>query len=624
MTSLSGSRTQAEGLPERRLAAGILCIVAVWLVLLTRLAYLQLLQGEEFRLSAERNSVRTHRLAAPRGIILDRHQKILVDSRPSFDVLVVPNETDDLGRTLERVAELAGLELDQVRERIGRPRGRARFQALRAGRDLDRDAVVRVEARLWALGGVLTQVSPLRDYLHGDLAAHVLGSLGEIDREQLLRRRFVGYRPGDVVGRRGVEALLDRELRGAPGGVNVLVDAHGRELERLDEVEPEPGNNVVLTLHHPLQAAAERALDETGLAGAVVALDPRDGAVLALVSRPAFDPNLFAIGIDRDDWRALVEDPLRPLQNRALQGQYPPGSTYKVVTAIAALEDGVITPSTRFQCSGSYRLGRRRYRCWRWGGHGDLDLHRALVESCDVFFYQAARAVRVDRLAYYARELGLGRRTGLELGAEAEGLVPTRAWKERRFGEPWIEGETLSVGIGQGFNLWTPIQLAHVYATIGNGGRRWRPWLVRELQSPEGEVLEVRGPESAGEVPISTRTLEAVRRALVGVVQQERGTGYGMRNLPGGVLAAGKTGTAQVVGRLPPPAEGEEVPLELRDHAWFVTYAPADAPEIVVAVLVEHGGHGGSAAAPVARRVVEAFLAERAAEREGGAQLARR
>jgi penicillin-binding protein 2 len=619
--SLSGSRTQGEGLSERRLFSGILCVVAVWLVLLARLAYLQLLQGEEFRLSAERNSVRTHRLEAPRGIIYDRHLEILADSRPSFDVLVVPHETDDLDRTLERVAHLAGLGPASVRERIGRPRGRARFQALRAGTDLGRDAVVRVEARLWSLDGVLTQVSPLRDYPYGDSAAHLLGSLGEIDRARLGRRRFAGYRPGDVIGRQGIEALLDRQLRGRPGGVNVLVDAHGRELERLDELEPEPGNNVVLTLVHALQIAAERGLDETGRSGAVVALDPRDGSVLALVSRPAFDPNLFAVGIDRGSWNALIEDPLRPLQNRALQGQYPPGSTYKVVTAIAALEEGVITPDTRVHCSGSYRLGRRRYRCWRRGGHGEVDVHRALVESCDVFFYQAARAVGIDRLAYYARELGLGRPTGLELGPEAAGLVPTSEWKLRRFGERWIEGETLSAGIGQGFNLWTPIQLAHVYATLANGGQRRRPWIVREIRSPEGEVLEARQPEAGQEIAISRETLEIVRRGLLGVVQEQHGTGYVMRRLPGGVLAAGKTGTAQVISTvLPEPEEGEEVPVELRDHAWFATYAPAEAPEIVVGVLVEHGGHGGSAAAPIARRVVEAYLAGR----EGGPQLARR
>ncbi len=621
MKSLSGSRTQSEGLPERRLLSGILGLLAVWLVLLARLAYLQLLQGEEFRLSAERNSVRTHRLEAPRGIIYDRHLEILADSRPSFDVLVVPHETDDLDGTLERVARLAGLELASVRERIGRPRGRARFQALRAGTDLDRDAVVRVEARLWSLEGVLTQVSPLRHYPYGSSAAHLLGSLGEIDPGRLRRRRFAGYRPGDVIGRQGVEALLDRQLRGKSGGVNVLVDAHGRELERLSEVEPEHGNNVVLTLLHELQLAAEGGLDETGRSGAVVALDPRDGSVLALVSRPAFDPNLFAVGIGRDSWNALIEDPLLPLQNRALQGQYPPGSTYKVVTAIAALEEGAIDIDTRVHCGGSYRLGRRRYRCWRRSGHGEVDLHRALVESCDVFFYRAARAVGIDRLAYYARELGLGRPTGLELGPEAAGLVPTREWKQRRFGEVWIEGETLSAGIGQGLNLWTPIQLAHVYATLANGGERRRPWIVREIRSPEGELLEAREPESSQEIAISRKTLEIVRRGLLGVVQDPHGTGYAMRRLPGGMLAAGKTGTAQVIStRLPEPEEGEEIPVKLRDHAWFVTYAPAAAPEIVVGVLVEHGGHGGSAAAPIARRVVEAYLATR----ERGEQLARR
>jgi penicillin-binding protein 2 len=328
------------------------------------------------------------------------------------------------------------------------------------------------------------------------------------------------------------------------------------------------------------------------------------------------------MGIDRAAWRALVDDPQKPLQNRALQGQYPPGSTFKVVTALAALEDGVIRPDTEVECAGSYRLGRRRYRCWRRGGHGRVDLHRALVESCDVFFYQAARDVGIDRLAYYARELGLGSVTGIDTGTEAAGLVPTSAWKERRFGEPWIEGETLSAGIGQGFNLWTPIQLAAVYATIANGGTRWRPHVVTELRDRNGNLLERNAPEALGEVAISRGSLERVRDGLLGVVQEKKGTGYHMRHLAGGVLAAGKTGTAQVVAlRDDTPEDEEDIPVEFRDHGWFVTYLPADRPRLVIAVLVEHGGSGSKSAAPIARRVADVFI-----EAEGsgpGAQLAR-
>jgi penicillin-binding protein 2 len=609
VSTLGSSRAPIDARLERKLAATLLFVCAVWIALIARLFWLQVLQADEFRLSAERNSVRTRRVEATRGIVFDRAGAILVDSRPSFDVLVVPSEVPDVERTLQRVARLVGADPADVREAFGQPRGAERFQALRVAHDLPRDAVARVEDHLFALDGVSTHVAPVRSYVHGVLASHVLGALGEISARQLENRAYAGYRRGDVIGSRGVEAVLDRELRGRPGGVNVLVDAHGRELDRLDEIEPVPGRNVVLTLDLRVQRAAEEALEATGRTGAVVALDPTSGAVLALASRPAFDPNRFAGGIEQAEWAALVGDPLRPLQDRALQGQYPPGSTYKAITAIAGLEERAITPHWTIYCSGSHRLGRRRYRCWKRGGHGEVSLHRALVESCDVYFYQVAQRVGIERLAYYARVLGLGASTGIDLGAEMPGLVPTSAWKQRRFGEVWVEGETLSVGIGQGFNLLTPIQLARTYAAIGNGGTLWRPFVVREIRDPEGPVLERREPTAAAQVPVSEQTLALVRRALRGVVHDPHGTGYAMRGLPGGVEAAGKTGTAQVIALAEDVPEDEElIPIAHRDHAWFVTYVPPQNPRIAVAVVVEHGGHGGSAAAPIARRVVEAFL----------------
>jgi penicillin-binding protein 2 len=612
----------AEDRLERRLVFVGLVVLLVWIVLAARLFYLQVVQGDRFRVSAERNSVRTHRVEPPRGMILDRNGSILVDSRPAFDVLLVPHETPKLSETVERVAHLVGFDAEPVSERVAVVRGRARFQPQRLAADVDRNALARVESRLWALPGVLTRVTPVRSYLDGDSAAHVLGTLGEISPAQLESRRFAGYRRGDVIGRSGMEALFDRELRGRAGGRHLLVDAHGRELEELGAVESQPGNNLVLTLDRRLQLAAEQAIDETGHGGALVALDPRTGEVLALTSRPAFNPNDFATGLDTEAWDRLLGDPRKLLQNRALQGQYPPGSTYKVVTAIAGLEEGVITPETSIDCNGWMRLGRRRYRCWRRGGHGEVNLHRALVQSCDIYFYQVGRGVGVDRLAYYARALGLGRKTGIEFGNENAGLVPTAAWKERRFQEPWVEGETLSIAIGQGFNLWTPVQLAVAYGAVANGGSLMRPYLVERVETPHGEVLKAGSPEPVGEVAVSSATLERVRSALRDVVHGERGTGYAMRRLPGGVEAAGKTGTAQVVSlREDDTREEDEIPEKERDHAWFVTYVPAQDPRIVVAVLVEHGGHGGSTAAPVARRVVEAWLeAEAEAEAEPGAE----
>lgn len=609
MTQLSGPGSPIDRFVESRLTMVAFLIGAVWLILVARLFYLQVLEGDRYRVSAERNSVRAHRVMAPRGMILDRSGRILVDSRPSFDVLVVPHETSDIPLTLSRLAGLIGEGPEELLEALGRRTGMDRFVAHRVAHDLSWQDIARVESRLWALDGVLTQASPVRSYPFGSSAAHVLGWLGEIDREQLQRREFQGYRQGDVIGREGAERLMDRELRGRAGGRNVLVDAHGRELERLDSIDAQPGNNVVLTIDHRLQQTAETALAASERPGAVVALDPRSGEVLVLVSLPAFDPNDFAVGIDHATWISLTENSDTPLHNRALQGQYPPGSTYKVVAALAGLEAGVIKPDDTVTCTGSYRLGRRRYRCWRRDGHGTVDLHRAIVESCDVYFYKLGQLLRVDRLGYYARVLGLGSATGVDLRGEAAGLVPTMAWKERRYGERWVEGETISVAIGQSFNLVTPIQLAAVYATIANGGTRYRPFVVKRLEDSQGKVLEEREPVRHGEVAISKESFEFVRDALRDVVQDPKGTGYVMRHLPGGVVAAGKTGTAQVVA-LPkdPLPNDDEIAVEHRDHAWFVTYAPVEDPRIVVAVLVEHGGHGGSVAAPIARQVVVEFL----------------
>lgn len=608
MTQLPGGRAVDSRL-ERRIAAAVLVVLVAWLLLIARLFYLQVVHGERYRDSAEGNSVRTHRVVATRGMIFDRIGEILVDSRPGREVAVVPHETRDLKRTLERVAALMGLERDALLERAGDPQGRARFQALTVARDADRAAVARVRSRLWALEGVFDRVVPIRDYRFGSSAAHVLGWLGEISAEELQQRAYQGYRPGDPVGKGGVERLLDAELRGRDGGRNVLVDAYGREREPLGEIEPQPGRNVILTLDHRLQEVAERQFDELGRNGAAAALDPRTGEVLLLLSRPSFDPNAFAVGLDHDEWNRLAEDPGKPLMNRALQGLYPPGSTYKVVTALAGLETGLVNEEFEVTCAGSYRLGRKRYRCWRRGGHGPVRLQRAIAESCDVFFYRVGHELGIEQLAYYARALGLGEPTGIDVGAELAGLVPTPSWKRRRYGEPWVEGETLSVAIGQGANLLTPLQLLTLYSSIGTGGLRYRPFLIRALSEPSGRLIWRTEPVLESELPFATESLDRLRSALHGVVHDQRGTGAVMRHLPGGVEAAGKTGTAQVVALGAFPAEDEEeVPLERRDHAWFVTYAPAQAPRIAVVVLVEHGGHGASAAAPIAREIVARFL----------------
>jgi penicillin-binding protein 2 len=461
---------------------------------------------------------------------------------------------------------------------------------------------------------VLTEVRPHRTYPHGPAAAHLLGSLGEVRQQQLESERYAGYRAGDVIGQSGVEASLESHLRGRAGGRNVVVDVAGRVMEVLDRVEPHAGGRVVLALDLDLQQAAEEALLASAppgepVSGAVVALDPRGGDVLALASAPAYDPNDFSAGIAPAVWRRLTEDPLRPLQNRAIAGQYPPGSTYKAFVAAAALQEGLRTPRSAVFCPGSFAFGNRSYRCWKEGGHRSVSLLRSLMQSCDVYYYRAGLDLGIDRLGRYARSFGLGAPTGIALEGEKGGLVPTSEWKQRRFGEPWMAGETVSASIGQGYNLTTPLQLAVAYAAVANGGRVLRPRLVLELEEADGSV-HAEPVDVRGEVPVAPEHLALVREGLHAVVDAPGGTGR--RAQVPGLAVAGKTGTAQVV-RLERTAgkKGLAIPRPYRDHAWFASYAPADAPEIVVAVLIEHGGGGGANAAPVAQRVLARWWQKR-------------
>jgi len=598
----------AERLPI--LAVGIALVFAIFFM---RLFQLQLILSDDLRLRSERNYVRSVRLEAPRGDILDREGRVLVTTRPAFGVGVVPNEMPDPARTLEVLAALIDADAEHLVERVGEPRGRRRFQLVPMAADLDYDQRVRVESHLFGLPGVVTDVQPRRHYLARDLAAHVLGYLGEIQREQLATRDYADYRSGEFVGQAGVEALQQKVLRGRAGGRNLVVDVAGRVVgPHLDEIEPVPGDSVRLSIDLDLQRAAEAAflpnvIGERAHTGALVALDVRTGEVLAMVSRPAFDPNDFASGVESAIWDALVADEWRPIQNRVISGQYPPGSTYKAIVAAAALEDGFAPPARELFCPGFFRHGKRIYRCWKAAGHGWVDLERALVESCDVFFYQLGTELGIDRIAFFAEGMGLGRASGFPLPHERAGLVPTRAWKERRFREPWLPGETVSAAIGQGFNLVTPLQIAVTYAAIANGGTLLRP---RLLLSAEEGASGVR-PEPLGRVPVSDANLTRLRDALEDAVESDAGTGARAR-VPG-VRVAGKTGTAQVVGlRHTEDLEDDEVKLRHRDHAWFVGFAPADSPEIVVAAILEHSGHGGSAAAPLVQRVLAAYFAKQA------------
>jgi penicillin-binding protein 2 len=593
---------------EERLPLLVVVILLVFGAFIVRLFQLQIIMGEVFAEESDKNSVRLVRLEAPRGDILDREGRVIATTRPAFGLQVLPSELRQPELAYRALGQLLGEDAAALREQVGDPRGRARFQPVRLAGDLSYDRLASVESHLYALPGVMTDVRPRRDYVGGELASHVLGYLGEIQRAQLESRSFREYRSGDVIGQAGVEALEQTQLRGRDGGRNVVVDVRGRVVDVLDEEEPQPGGSVTLTLDLDLQRAAEEGflpdvIGEPAKMGALVALDVETGDVLALVSKPSFDPNAFAGGVSAATWKALTTDEWRPLQNRAIAGQYPPGSTYKALVAAAALQERVVTPGTLVYCPGHFTLGRRTYRCWKKEGHGTMSLHDALVQSCDVYFYQAGLKLGIDRLAFFARGFNFGRRTGIPLPNEQPGLVPTAAWKEARFREPWGAGETVSASIGQGFNLSTPLQLAVAYAAIANGGRVVRPRLVLSMTDAEGNVQQAAPAEIRSTVPVSEKNLALVRDGLIGVVEEPRGTGGRAR--VAGMRVAGKTGTAQVVHlKHTEELEEHEVPIKYRDHAWFVAFAPADAPRIVVAVLNEHGGHGGSAAAPIAQRVL--------------------
>lgn len=609
----AGRESGAEG---RLWLLGFL-IFAVFAVFLGRLAQLQLVEGAELRTRSERNSIRTVRLDAPRGQILDREGRVLASTRPAFDLELVPSEVRGSDLTYRALGQLLETDAAPIRERVERRRGRERFQPLLVKADLPYESLARIETHRYALPGVVTEIRPRREYVEGDLAAHLLGTLGEIRADQLEKPGFEGYRSGEIVGQTGLEAVLEPTLRGTAGGRNVIVDVAGREVERLDEVAPVPGRDVVLSIDMDLQRAAWDAFREdhpedpndVGRLGALVALDPRSGDVLAMLSRPSFDPNSFAGGVDPKTWRALLQDPHKPLQNRNIQGQYPPGSTYKIFLAAAGLETGLVTPSTRVFCPGSFWYGNRSFRCWKKEGHGSVDLHTSLVRSCDVYYYALGVRLGVDRIASFAKAFNLGRITGIDLPDEKPGLIPTSEWKQRRFGVPWYPGETVSISIGQGYDLTTPLQLAVSYAALANGGTIYEPRLILRRRGADGEIEEA-PPVEKGRLPVRPENLALIRKALEGVVEQPGGTGSKAR-VPG-VAVAGKTGTAQVV-RLEKfqGVKESKIPLEYRDHAWFVSYAPAENPEIVVAVLSEHGGHGGSAAAPLAQKVLARYFEKR-------------
>jgi penicillin-binding protein 2 len=578
-----------------RTALIILCLFGI---LFLRLWFLQLVQGEEMQQRSEHNRIRLQDLPPWRGMILDHRGQVLVANRPSYELVVILEDVGDVPLLASRLGELLHQDPKQLTNQMQNAQ-KAGLHQVRLRTDLSWDEMARVETFQPELPGVIIQIQPKREYRNQGMACHTLGYLGEINDAQIKSGRFPSYKMGDYLGKCGVELAWEKYLRGQRGYRRIEVDAYGRELGQLDSVFPTPGANVYLTLDNRMQREAEACLE--GKVGAIVALDPNNGNILAMASSPTYNQEAFERGLTASEWDKINHDKTHPLENRAIKGQYPPGSTFKIVMAVAGLEEKVITPNTIFYCNGALACGNHVFHCWRRGGHGAVNLYRALVQSCDVYFYNVGLRLGIDRIAKWSRRFGLGEPTGLNLDKEMPGLVASTAWKRTRFHDAWREGDTLSVSIGQGYNLTTPLQMARVVAAIANGGTLFKPHLVDKVDSPSGEILYQAKPEVQSRLGASPATIELVRRALVGVVNE--GTARSAR-LPN-IQVAGKTGTAQVVA-LDRGKGGHGT----QDHAWFVAYAPADDPKVAVAVLIEHGGHGGSAAGPLASRVIKAGLSE--------------
>jgi penicillin-binding protein 2 len=574
---------------------------AAFLFLLIRLWHLQILSADNYLAMSENNRLRFMPVAASRGAIMDRTGKVLVSNRPSFSLAVIPQEVKDKDALLTLLANLLGLDRAGLAERWEKDKGRAKYYPIVLASNISRDQVEIVEENRLRLPGIDIEMKPVREYTSDQLAAHLLGYIGEVSENELNLAGFEDYNPGDYAGKNGIERALEKELHGTDGGRQLEVDARGRVLRTISESYPSVGNSVVLTIDAAVQKQAERAFGDQ--AGAAVAMDVTNGEILAFVSNPGFDPSLFSGKMPADVWKGYLDDKRHPLENKALSGQYPPGSTFKIITALAGLRNNIIDDSTTLNCNGSYDVGTSTFKCWNKKGHGSTNLRKSLRESCDVFYYQLGEKLGVDKIAAAAQAFKLGEPLGVELLNERSGLIPTAEWKQKRFGKRWYHGETLPVAIGQGAVLLTPIQLASMTATVANEGTIYRPHLVKRIVDADGKTLKETATQVIGTTTFSKEAFRSVKQGLLAVVNEPGGTGAMARLYD--VKVAGKTGTSQVV-KLRDSKIG--TPYQYRDHALFVAFAPFEKPEIAVAVVVEHGEHGGSAAAPIAARILRAYF----------------
>jgi penicillin-binding protein 2 len=591
--------------------AGIVVVIA-FLLLAARFVYLQVVQHDIYRAKAEDNRISIVPVPPNRGLIVDRNGLVLARNYSGYTLEIFPRRAKSVEGTIDELSELIEIT----------PRDRRLFKKLVAETRnaeslpirtrLSDEEVAKFAANRYRFEGVEIKGRLFRQYPYGDVASHVLGYMGRVDQADQARLEEEGvdanYRGTDYIGKAGVEASYQHELHGTTGFEHVEIDAAGRGIRTLSRTPSQPGNNVALTLDMTLQQVAENAFGERR--GALVAIEPESGGVLAFVSKPGFDPNLFVDGIDPQSWAELNNSPDKPLNNRAIAGMYPPGSTFKPFMALAALELGKRTPRSTIHDPGYFEFGGRRFRDSKPGGNGVVDLYKSIVVSSDTYYYQVANDLGIDAIAGFMKHFGFGERTGIDLQGEATGVLPSPEWKMKRFKRPeqqkWYAGETISIGIGQGYNAYTPIQLAQAMATLADGGSMYRPHLIAYVDDPRtGERRPVE-PELVHKVPVHRDHLEFVKRALAGV-NKEGTAARSFANAP--YTSGGKTGTAQVIGiKQNEKYDESKVAERLRDHSLFIAFAPLENPKIALSVVVENGGFGARAAAPIARTVLDYYL----------------
>ncbi len=594
-------------------------ILFSFVCILARLWYLQIYQGEILLRYSLENRLRKSIVKAPRGMVFSRNNQLLIYNVPRFDAIITPQYLKNKKSSLTKLSSILEMPLSSIERILKKNRGQAKFRPIVIKKNITRKSVAIIETESAKMPGVSVQTFISREYADSNVGSHMLGYISEISQTQLpkLRKRdHFHYKLGDFIGKAGLEQKIDFQLRGRDGHQFMEVDASGRMkslvrknlFKGVQNKDAKPGHNVRLTIDRDMQKAAFSSLE--GKVGGAVAVDVNTGEVLAMVSRPSFDPAQFSKGLTTKYWNSLINNTKNPLRDRTIQDHYSPGSTFKTITSIAAMEEGIIDEKTEFICKGVFRLGRSKKHCWKRWGHGKVNLVRAIRESCDIFYYKIGMKLDIDVLSRYARLFGLGSKTGINLPRETTGLIPTREWKKKYRGIEWQRGETLSCVIGQSYVLATPIQLAMAYATLANGGTLYRPYLIKEIFSNSGEVVAKGKPKVVSRISLSDETKKYVTQGLYEVVNKRKGTAWWHRG--SGLQMAGKTGTTQVIRQSAEKlfSKCEEQEYRFRNHGLFVSYAPADDPKIAVAVIVEHGCHGSSAAAPVAKAITTAYMAK--------------